>query len=436
MNVGFAMGQDIDPDGKEIRKTGLTFVPLPIFSYDADMGFQFGALTNLYYWGDGSTYPAYRHSLYAEASWYTKGTSVYQLFYDSKYLLPWNIRITADFSYITEKALNFYGFNGYQAAYHHDFEDDESDAYVSRVFYRMERKMFRSMIDLQGDLLGSDFRWLAGVTYFNHKTGTVDIDKINEGKKEENQLPDTTLLYDYYVRWGLIDAQEGDGGGTLFLKLGLIYDSRDNEPAPNRGIWSELLWLTGPNWSGNRATVLNKLVVTHRQYIPLINKKLILAYRASLQTFIGEKAPYYLLPYQYSSFTRSNKPDGLGGARTLRGVLRNRIVGDGMALGNIELRWKFFRTVFLKQNFYFALYGFADAGRVVVEREVDGSLVPEEALKSGSLFDQDHDSLHGSIGLGLRIGLNENFLILFDYGHTLDRRDGISGFYLGVGNNF
>lgn len=36
-------------------KTGWTFGVLPSVAYDADLGFQYGALTNLYYYGDGST---------------------------------------------------------------------------------------------------------------------------------------------------------------------------------------------------------------------------------------------------------------------------------------------------------------------------------------------------------------------------------------------
>ena len=42
---------------KEIIKTGLNFGPLPAVAFDADKGFQVGALLNIYNFGDGSTYP-------------------------------------------------------------------------------------------------------------------------------------------------------------------------------------------------------------------------------------------------------------------------------------------------------------------------------------------------------------------------------------------
>ena len=44
-------------DKKEIVKTGYNFGPLPAVAFDADKGFQLGALLNIYAFGEGSTYP-------------------------------------------------------------------------------------------------------------------------------------------------------------------------------------------------------------------------------------------------------------------------------------------------------------------------------------------------------------------------------------------
>ena len=46
---------------QEIVKTGYNFGPLPAVAFDADKGFQLGALLNIYDFGDGSTYPNTRH---------------------------------------------------------------------------------------------------------------------------------------------------------------------------------------------------------------------------------------------------------------------------------------------------------------------------------------------------------------------------------------
>ena len=52
-------------------KTGWGFGALPAVSFNTDLGFQYGGLVNFYHYGDGSTFPKYRHSIYAEISRYT-----------------------------------------------------------------------------------------------------------------------------------------------------------------------------------------------------------------------------------------------------------------------------------------------------------------------------------------------------------------------------
>ena len=60
-------------------RQGWTFGLLPSVAYDADLGFQYGALTNIYYFGDGSTYPEYLHSFYAEAAYTTKHFGLFNI---------------------------------------------------------------------------------------------------------------------------------------------------------------------------------------------------------------------------------------------------------------------------------------------------------------------------------------------------------------------
>lgn len=419
---------------KEKGKTGWTWGGLPVVGYDADQGFQFGLFGQVFYYGDGSVYPEYRHTIYAEMSWYTRGSAVYQVFYDSRYLIPGKIRLTADVSYLTERALDFYGFNGYEARYIPSVEESGSDDYISRVFYRYERKMLRIIADFQGPIWGQRLRWLAGINYFNIETASVDIDRINKGKKESNRLPDTALLYDRYVQYGLISEQEKSGGNITMLKLGLIYDTRDQEAAPNKGIWSEVLLMSAPTILGNNPYAFVKLAVTHRQYIPLVKNRLVAAYRVGYQGTIAGQAPFYMLPYMYSSWSFTTKPDGLGGAKTLRGILRNRVVGNGVAFGNVELRWKFLKARLFRQPFYLGLTGFLDGGMVVQEHPLYTIRIPED--QKDFYFDRCSDGMHWSAGIGIRAALNENFIISIDYGFAFDRQDGTSGFYLGLGNIF
>jgi outer membrane protein assembly factor BamA len=419
---------------KEKKKTGWTWAGLPVVAYDADMGLQLGVLGQVFYYGDGSTYPEYRHTIYAECSWFTKGSAVYQLFYDSKYLIPGGIRVTADLDYLPERALDFYGFNGYEANYEASVTEPGSEDYLTRVYYKQERKMYRVMADFQGPVIGQKLRWLAGINILGIQTGSVDISRINKGKPDDKKLPDTALLYDRYVGYQLIRPDEKNGGTTIYLKTGLVYDTRDNEAAPNKGFWSEAMLLSAPTFLGNNPYAFVKLAITHRQYISVVKKKLVAAYQLSYQGTIGGTTPYYIMPYIYSSYSLTTKPDGLGGSRTIRGILRNRITGDGVAFGNIELRWKFFRSVVFKQNLYLGLTAFLDGGMVVQDHPVYTNVVPED--QKSFFFNESSDRLHLATGLGLRIAINDNFIISVDYGMAMNKQDGTSGLYIGIGNIF
>ncbi len=416
--------------------TGFSFGALPTVSYDADMGFQYGGLVSLYDYGDSKMYPSYKQMIKAEISRYTKGSGTNQLFYDARNMLPNHLRLTADLSYLTEKALDFYGFNGYQSRYSPEFTDEGSPEYITRVFYRDSRKMFRLTADLQGQLSGEHLQWLVGLGIMNMKIGRVDFDAINKGKKDTDKLTDTTTLYDKYIEWGIISEEEKDGGSANFLKTGLVYDSRDNEANAMKGMWSEVLITFVPKFFFNPEFSYAKLVMIHRQYFTIIKDKLSFAYRLGYQGTIGGKAPFFMQPYMISSYSAITNPDGLGGGNSIRGIMRDRIVGNGVAYGNMELRWKFIRTHIGKQNLYFALHGFSDFGMVVQQVNFDKSKINSEDQSTYFDFTFKKDKLHPSLGAGLRIALNENFILAADYGFAMNKQDGRSGLYITIGNLF
>lgn len=408
---------------QEKNKTGFNFGALPAIAYDSDLGFKYGALANLYDYGNGASYPMYRHSLYLEWSRTTKGSGINQLIYDSEYLIP-KVRTTFQYDLFTEKALDFYGFNGYEAWYNKNFEDQNSNEYISRMFYRHERILNHFKVDFQGNILQRKLRWFAGMEYFNHEIATVNIKKLNKGKDQDDLLPDTALLYDKFIEWGIIPDDQKKGGINTFLKLGLVYDTRDNEPNPMSGLWTEAFLLQGLPQLGTRKYSFSKLVITHRQYFTLYPKILNLACRVGYQTKISGTIPFYMLPYIYnSSITR----DGLGGAKTLRGILRNRVVGEDYIYGNIELRWKFYRHIIWKQNIYLALAGFYDIGKVT-----KGYNFTANAESMGYLSNGKKESWHPSTGVGLYLAMNQNFVVNFSYGRAINKEDGVDGLYINI----
>ena len=91
---------------KEKVKNGFSLGGVPVVAYDSDIGFKYGALVNLYWYGDGSRYPMYDHSVYLEWSRTTKGNGINQITYDTDKLIP-GIRSFFEASYLTEKAWIF-----------------------------------------------------------------------------------------------------------------------------------------------------------------------------------------------------------------------------------------------------------------------------------------------------------------------------------------
>lgn len=179
-------------------KTGWSFGLLPSVAYDADLGFQYGALTNVYYYGDGSTYPEYLHSIYLEANRTTKKSGLFRLNFDSRALVP-GLHVSADISYMPEEMYDFSGFNGHQAVVNSDWADDGNSSYRSRAFYKYYHDLFRVATDLQGDI-SNKLKWNAGAGLLVFNAGPVNIDKLNRGQSDNKKLPDTDCLFDKYLQ--------------------------------------------------------------------------------------------------------------------------------------------------------------------------------------------------------------------------------------------
>ena len=87
-NANETAADTADVKKKEIVKQGFNFGPLPVVAFDADKGLQLGALLNIFDFGDGSEYPNTRQKLYLEASFFTKGSQLFVINYDNKFLIP------------------------------------------------------------------------------------------------------------------------------------------------------------------------------------------------------------------------------------------------------------------------------------------------------------------------------------------------------------
>lgn len=420
-------------------KTGWKFGgALPAITFDSDLGFQYGALVEFFNYGDGSTYPDYFDHTYTEISRFTKGSGIYRFMYESNHLIP-GVHLTSDLSYLPDQASHFYGFNGYESVYNKDWMDDELQAplYRTRMFYRFERNQFRFKNDFQGRLSGEHLKWSAGFAFQNFENKSVDIEKLNKGK--EVKLPsvsDQPGLYERYQELGLISAPEAEGGWINTLKAGLMWDSRDNRPNPMKGLWSEIGVELAPGFMGNDWS-FSKLFITHRQYFTLVENDLALVYRLGYQSTLSGDVPFFYQSQVITSMLLGATSEGLGGSSTLRGVLRNRVIGDAFFMGNIELRWKPFYFTLFKQDCYLGLNGFYDFGRVTGKiglpgnlENTFGALYPTENFSN--YFNPESEKLHHSAGISIMPVMNQNFVVSVDIGKAFNKQDGNIGFSIGL----
>ena len=435
----FALGaraQNDSTENKNIR-TGWTFGALPSVSFDADLGFQYGALSNIYYFGDGSTYPDYIHSIYVEASNTTKNYGLLRLAYDSKYLIP-NHRLSIDLSYMPDAACNFYGYNGYQTNFHPEWmtnEKGETDGRYMPGFYMFKRDIFRLTGDIQGPISRHWF-WNAGVGLMNYGVGNINFDKIYG----EREGATDTSLYQLCVDKGFITKEEANGGFNPYIHGGVTYDTRDRQQNPHYGIHADA-FLTYNAAFGEQKDYNNLyLNACWRHYIPLGSQRVTFAYRAGTQLLLAGKSPFYTNNYMNQLYMQRAIYEGPGGANSTRGLMRNRILANGFAYYNAELRIQLFRFKIKKENFYIGINPFVDGSMVIQPKEG----IDDATLVSGSLLDQstskeaDIYAQHLGGGCGLKVAMNDNFILSVDWATPFNAQDNFktSNIYIKIGYMF
>jgi len=142
---------------------------------------------------------------------------------------------------------------------------------------------------------------------------------------------------------------------------------------------------------------------THRQYVPL-SEALTFAFRFSGR-FMTDGAPFFTMPRLDGSFKTET---GLGGNKTIRGVLWQRAVGNRFFYGNLELRY---RILSLFQTGYLAGSAFYDFGRTFDEPP------PANMADRGD----DQDRWHQGLGIGGRVAFHATFIGALDIALPADK---------------
>ncbi len=418
----------------EIVKKGLNFGPLPAVGYSSDLGWHYGALSDIYWYGDGSTYPEYMWKANVEISKYSKGNTVLHSFFDSKYLIP-GMRVSAAVSWFGNKTTDFYGFNGANSVYIPEMAGINDGI----GFYLMRRDIFRVQTCLQGSI-GGNWGWAGGITYWNIKTGHAENKGL--GVAASDGGPDLSL-YDLYVKNGVIPDAEKNGGQHLEFKAGVVYDTRDHENNPTRGTNLEVYMFGSPDFISKHDNSYLKLAVHFKQFFPIIQDRLTFGGHLAFQGLVAGNAPYYMLQTIQSINMKQINTEGLGSTCTLRGTINNRLQGNSYAWMNTELRWSFLRGRWLNQNWTLATNPFFDMGMIVSPYRLDQmkalaadvTPVATTGYLANNFYNDVAQKLHFSAGIGLHVIMNQNFNINFEFGKCLDPNDG-TGLGINIGLNY
>jgi hypothetical protein len=405
-----------------IAKKGYNLAPLPEFMIDPFIGLYLGIYSTIFDYGDGKIYPNYYQSLTIAAAYGTKGKTNFGL----EYLNYGKFLLSAKINHTKSTMYPFYGFNGYQTIYNQAFHDATSVDYITSPFYNYQQVVNRLQVYIQDTLKGSFFNWQVGIDFGHYASSQVNFSKLNKGVDEAEAAPVVPTLYDRYVDWGIIKENEKNGGWANSVRAALVFDNRDRLTNPMHGMWTDITFRATPSFFGNPTSGV-QLAITHRHYITLIKEKLSFAYRLRYDATFGN------LPF-YTRQVLADGTEGFGGTGTLWGIHQNRIAANQFAMGNFELRAKLVRFKFIKQNWYLGAVPLFHTGYLIDPIKMDLSKVT--AADKEKFFSVTDKRWYSAYGIGLKLVMNENTVIGFDWAHSINNQAGNDAVYIGYGYTF
>lgn len=421
------------------KKEGLFITAIPDVSSDPVTGWGFGARTNIYQNGTRShqlfAYTPYLYKVKLNATWYTSNARELVLGFDMPYVRGSRWRVKVDFK-AQQNPTNLYFGNTeqtlaplrilpYGPTYNRFADYDaarksiriggigEAPIVTDALMNRFEEREL--MLNLKADRALGSGRWRVlggyeiqhlGYSTFEGFNSKVTIPVTGGTTEVPNGL---SLLQRDYVGGKVYGL---DGGWISLVQGALIYDTRDLEPDPSRGMYAEATTelsdpVIGSGYSFAKVMVQGKFF----RKLP-VGPRTIAAARVAVGNIFGNKAPFFEFQDQWS-------PDGsinaLGGRQSLRGYRANRFLARSLAFANLEVRARLGETRLLKQRFSLTAVPFFDVGTV------------RNDWKDLNLTQWKY-----SWGGGLRIGWNQSTILSFDYGLSPEDRL----FFFGIGQIF
>ena len=400
------------------KREGFFATGVPYFSADPLNGFGVGATGYLFFNGDRNSslfaYKPYDARLGLSLQQSIENSQSVKAKLDMPYILdsPWRLRLDGVYSRnpnnvyfgLTEKTLDRLPGGTYDA-YKKQLEmirpatANETGSEVADVLKNrfLEQEW---MINLKGErvILDGNWRLMAGyeLQHLSYQTfegsPVTGTDPLTGATR---QVPNGASLLQEDANAKNVYGEKG--GLISILQTALIYDTRDFEPDPTRGIVAEFsnefsAPFIGSDYFFDKALLQFK---HYYQLFPEIFPRTILASRVGYCTIFGDQAPFFEYQDQWS-------PDGsinaLGGSQTLRGFKANRLLGRTVGFGTLELRHKVGEVDFWGQNLSLAVVPFVDIGTVGDQNFMLNLL-----------------KMRAAAGVGLRLGWNLSTIVTLDF---------------------
>ncbi len=213
------------------------------------------------------------------------------------------------------------------------------------------------------------------------------------------------------TKYSIIETYEGsllaqhrpygmDGGLTILLSGGFIYDTRSPEVDPKSGVFAEVSGRTAGPLPGGAGTFGGVFASARGYWSP--TSWLVLAGRVMGEMLFGE-IPFYEMVHWGGSVPVA----GFGGFETLRGISFGRWRAPGKAIVNAEARFYVLSHTIFKRPMVWQIALLADAG--VVWGAGDDATAPAPDVP-----------VHPAVGLGIRAIFEETFVGRIDSGVGID----------------
>jgi len=152
-----------------------------------------------------------------------------------------------------------------------------------------------------------------------------------------------------------VDPTIGRNTGDVSGRIGLVFDTRNDEPAPTRGVLLEAIFSVADSGLAGSLSY-TRTTVSATGYLPLIGPLHVAA------RVLGESMSGSPRIGSYARIEAADRPfRGVGGAESNRAIPQRRLLDADKLIANLDLRYDFFEYPTLVRA---TAVGFVDAARV------------------------------------------------------------------------